>query len=188
MPRKPETLSPNEKVRIALECLTLEATGESNASKIVAQEYNLSSRAVTALKTQALEAIQQAFEPKVTSLSKTIDRHLISRNLDALLGTAASRDQNPSPLEEHEGEEEREEDTLLDEVWEKIQDHNSSADEKKRIYPTSTALAKITGLRPDLVQGWLDEHEAEVDEHAQEFRITPGSNKGKRDLKALLGL
>jgi hypothetical protein len=77
---------------------------------------------------------------------------------------------------------------LLDEVWEKIQDYNSSAEEKKRIYPTSTALAKLTGLRPDLAQGWLDEHEAKIDEHAQAFHITPGSNKGKRDLKALLGI
>lgn len=180
MPRKSDDLTPDEKARIALECLVLELSGDDDASKTVANLYDISPRAVTTLKNQALSGIRSAFEPK-SQISEKVDRATISKRLDSLLGSPESS--NTDSEFEHEPPENSDE--ILDGIWNRILEFNST--NEKKIFPGKSILTKISGLSESIVDKWFQQHKTEIDNHVQENRLNPLINRGKRNYKELLG-
>lgn len=177
MPRKPESLTLDEKIRIAIGILALESFEKTNPAKTIAERFDIPTKTATTLRNQAYEAVKEAFLPKVVSTSKESDIDTLLRGLDKLVGSPTSQEEIEVDATATSAK--------LDEIWKKIKEYNSSND--KKIYPSSSVLSKVSNLSDDAVASWLDEHQSEVKEHIEEFALNSVMNKGKRNISSLLG-
>ena len=190
MPRNSNDLSPTEKVKVALDCLHRELLGDSNASKTVAQKYDLSTRSVTILKNQALELLQKGFNPSTApapAVSASINDRALDQALNFLLSSPGAREGQAEDLDS-EGEDGS--GLTIDQVFVAIVDYNKSKKEPP-IYVSQGILQKISGQSTAEVKLWFAEHEQEVNKHNAKYEMTPVTNRRiKRgfDYKMELGL
>lgn len=190
MPRNSNDLSPTEKVKVALDCLHRELLGDANASKTVAQKYDLSTRSVTALKNQALEILQKGFDlptPAASQIATSINDKTLDQALNLLLNSSPTR---KVPVEEAESELEDEDGITIEQVFNAIADYNKSKKEPP-LYISQGILQKISGQSVADVKLWFAEHEQEINQHNAKYELTPVTNRRlKRDFdyKAELGL
>lgn len=180
MPRNSNTLSPTEKVKVALDCLHRELLGDLNASKMVAQKYDLSTRSVTTLKHQALDILQQGFSPSTTAAATSatsIHEQALNQALNMLLSSSPT-----SERQHEESESEQEADGItIDAVFAAIVAYNKSKREPP-IYISQGILQKISGQSAAEVKVWLAQHEPEVNGHNTKYNLTPITNRRiKRD-------
>ncbi|MCY7322763.1 MAG: hypothetical protein LH660_13415 [Phormidesmis sp. CAN_BIN36] len=190
MPRNSNDLSSTEKVKVALDCLHRELLGDANASKTVAQKYDLSTRSVTALKNQALEILQKGFNPSTLTspaIAASVNDKTLDQALNFLLSSPETRD---VPMEESESEQEDEDGITIEQVFAAIADYNKSKKEPP-LYISQGILQKISGQSAAEVKLWFAEHEQEVNQHNSKYELTPITNRRiKRgfDYKKELGL
>ncbi len=190
MPRNSNDLSATEKVKVALDCLHRELLGDANASKTVAQKYDLSTRSVTTLKNQALEILQKGFNPSTpvsSAIAASINDKALDQALNLLLNTSTTRDVH---TEEPESEREDADGITIDEVFAAIVDYNKSKKEPP-LYISQGILQKISGQSVAEVKLWFAKHEQEVNQHNAKYELTPITNRRLKrgfDYKAELGL
>ncbi|MBW4541354.1 MAG: hypothetical protein KME43_19775 [Myxacorys chilensis ATA2-1-KO14] len=190
MPRNSNTLSSTEKVKVALDCLHRELLGDTNASKTVAQKYDLSTRAVTTLKHQALDILQQGFNPSTPAASTSatsVNDQTLDQALNMLLSSSPTsevqQEELESELEEADG-------ITIEKVFAAIVAYNKSKQEPP-IYISQGILQKISGQSAAEVKVWFAQHELEINEHNAKYDLTPITNRRiKRDFnyKEELGL
>ena len=190
MSRNSNDLSPTEKVKVALDCLHRELLGDANASKTVAQKYDLSTRSVTALKNQALEILQKGFNPSTpasSTIATSINDQTLDQALNFLLNSPSNKDVQ---IEESESELEDGDGITIDQVFAAIVDYNKSKKEPP-IYLSQGILQKISGQSVADVKLWFADHEQEINQHNTKHDLTPVTNRRiKRDFnyKEELGL
>ncbi|PSB20691.1 hypothetical protein C7B65_07280 [Phormidesmis priestleyi ULC007] len=190
MTRNSNDLSATEKVKVALDCLHRELSGDANASKTVAQKYDLSTRSVTTLKNQALEILQKGFNPSTpvsSAIAASINDKALDQALNLLLNTSTTRDVH---TEEPESEREDADGITIDEVFAAIVDYNKSKKEPP-LYISQGILQKISGQSVAEVKLWFAKHEQEVNQHNEKYELTPITNRRLKrgfDYKAELGL
>ena len=190
MPRNSNDLSPTQKVKVALDCLHRELLGDPNASKTVAQKYDLSTRSVTALKNQALEILQKGFNPAtpaVSTIAASINDKTLDQALNSLFSSPATREE---PTEEPESELEDVYGIEIDEVFAAIVEYNKAKKEPP-VYISQGILQKISGQSVAEVKLWFADHEQAVNQHNTKYELTPITNRRIRrgfDYKAELGL
>jgi hypothetical protein len=177
MPRNSNTLSPTEKVKVALDCLHRELLGDPNASKTVAQKYDLSTRSVTVLKQQALDILQQGFSPSTTPAATphraSIHEQTLDQALNALFNSPPTTE---AQREEPEAEQDEAEGITIDEVFAAIVAYNKAKKEPP-IYISQGILQKISGQSASEVKVWFAQHESEVSAHNAKYDLTPITNR-----------
>lgn len=183
MPRNSHDLSATEKVKVALDCLHRELLGDPNASKTVAQKYDLSTRAVTTLKHQALDLLQQGFSAAASAAATSaaaINDHTLDQALNALLSTASTSAGQPEVPASDRAEAVG---ITLDQVFAAIVAYNKLKKEPP-IYVSQGILQKLSAQSVAEVKLWFAQHESEVSGHNAKYDLTPITNRRiKRDFK-----
>ncbi len=190
MSRNSNDLSPTEKIKVALDCLHRELLGDSNASKTVAQKYDLSTRSVTILKNQALEILKTGFSPSTVAdavVAASVNDHALDQALNSLLSSSGSKELQTGELD---SEQEDATGITIEQVFAAIVEYNKSKKEPP-IYISQGIVQKISGQPTADIKGWFEEHEQEINKHNARYELTPVTNRRiKRgfNYKAELGL
>jgi hypothetical protein len=167
-------ISLEDKVKIALDAIIGDVFGRGSAE--VAQKYSgVSTRAVTALKNQALAAIRDSFAggsqaPAATGMS---DEEL-SAGLDRLLGS------NPSAIEDGDDDEEQPERTLeLGEIVTAIMKYNDRAakEGKQRIYISRAIAQDVAHHTLKEIDEYFGANKKAIDDHNLKHELKRNSNR-----------
>ncbi|MBW4421213.1 MAG: hypothetical protein KME13_18590 [Myxacorys californica WJT36-NPBG1] len=198
MPRSINELHPDEKTTIALATIHLELAGDSDASKTVAKDFDVSPRGVTVLRNSALEAIKTYFsgESSTPATSGIASQELKAR-LRLLIGSGKANPSNESNSEtESPSPEEKEEPTKLepldlDEVFNAIVEYNRSEEGQFKIYPSSAILSHVSNQDKKFADAWAKENKDKTKALIEEFNLNVRTNVSipkDIDLREELGL
>jgi hypothetical protein len=193
MARKIDELSAAEKVEVALQTLFAEIHGDPEASKTVASEYSLSTRAVTRLKNQALQFLKGGFEGSASAEEKKLDLSASSKKIRNLIADQIKSDVSSATSVEQEEEDETEEheELSIDTVFSAIKSYNESKDSQFKIYPSVSILQAISGQSKSFVEAWAKENKAQTDAVVKKFNLNKRTNMQiptDINLRAELGL
>jgi hypothetical protein len=187
MPQK--KLSPAEKSKIALSAIVGEVLGKSTTE--VGAQFGVSAKAVTAIKKQALDAIQQSFygvQAQTSSPTGLSDKE-VSARLDKLLGNieassplssrAAATDPptlpSPSAVDDRRDEEEL---IPIDEIVAAIQQYNNATESGRKIYISRAIVAEISPHPTKEIEDFFTKHKAQIDAHNEKHELKRSTNRG----------
>jgi ribosomal protein S13 len=161
-------ISAEVKVKIALEAIIGEVMGRSSAE--IAQRYpDVSTRAVTQLKNQALGAIRSAFTEEQSGVAVApLSEEEISAGLDRLLGSASAKD-------------EAEPDSSLEvsAIVSAIMKYNDRAGkgETPRIYISKAIVQEFGHQDIGEINEYFVEHKGEIDKHNLKHDLKRTTNR-----------
>jgi ribosomal protein S13 len=165
-------ISTEDKVKIALDAIIGEVFGKSSAD--IAQKYsNVSTRAVTALKNQALAAIQDAFSGNHQSpASAGVTDEDISAGISRLLGSGAVHDDS-------DDDDEAEESFDVGQIVEALMKYNDRAakENKQRIYISRTIAQEFAPHPVKEADEYFKAHKKAIDDHNLKHDLKRNSNR-----------
>jgi hypothetical protein len=162
----------DDKVKIALDAIIGEVFGKSSAE--VAQKYpGVSTRAVTALKNQALNAIQDAFSGngQAPAASAVTDEE-ISAGINRLLGSTSAR-------EEADDDDDSDESIEVGQIVEAMMKYNDRAakENKQRIYISRTIAQEVAPHPIKEADDYFRAHKKAIDDHNLKHNLKRNSNR-----------
>jgi hypothetical protein len=162
----------DDKVKIALDAIIGEVFGKSSAE--VAQKYpGVSTRAVTALKNQALNAIQDAFSGNGQSPAASgVTDEEISAGINRLLGGNPSR-------EEADDDDDDDESIEVGQIVEAMMKYNDRAakENKQRIYISRTIAQEVAPHSIKEADDYFRAHKKAIDDHNLKHNLKRNSNR-----------
>jgi hypothetical protein len=166
-------ISLEDKVKIALDAIIGEVFGRGSAE--VAQKYSgVSTRAVTALKNQALEAIRDSFAGgSQTSVATGMSDEELSAGLDRLLGGS------PARTEDGDDEEQSEPTLEVGEIVTAIMKYNDRAakEGKQRIYISRTIVQDVAHHSLKELDEYFGGNKKAIDAHNLKHELKRNSNR-----------
>jgi hypothetical protein len=177
-------ISLDDKVKIALDAIIGEVFGKGSAD--IAQKYSgVSTRAVTALKQQALNAIRDSFAGSTQApISVGISDKQISAGITRLLGTSSAIVEDPEESEiAEDGDDEQAEDSIpVEQIVTAMMKYNDRAakSNKQRIYISRTIAQEFAPHSAKEADEYFKENKKAIDTHNTKHDLKRHSN---RDLK-----
>jgi hypothetical protein len=180
-------ISLDDKVKIALDAIIGEVLGKGSAD--IAQKYSgVSTRAVTALKQQALDAIRDSFTGSTQApVSAGISDKQISAGITRLLGSssAIAEDTEESEIAEETeaGDDEQAEESIpVEQIVTAMMKYNDRAakSNKQRIYISRTIAQEFAPHSTKEADEYFKENKKAIDAHNMKHALKRHSN---RDLK-----
>jgi hypothetical protein len=180
-------ISLDDKVKIALDAIIGEVFGKGSAD--IAQKYSgVSTRAVTALKQQALNAIRDSFAGSTQApISAGISDKQISAGITRLLGSSSAIAADPEESEiaadaEAGGDDQAEESIPVEQIVTAIMKYNDRAakSNKQRIYISRTIAQEFAPHSAKEADEYFKENKKAIDAHNNKHELKRHSN---RDLK-----
>jgi hypothetical protein len=184
-------ISLDDKVKIALDAIIGEVFGKGSAE--IAQKYSgVSTRAVTALKQQALDAIRDSFAGSTqTPISAGISDKQISAGITRLLGSNPAIEEETEdgkqvkesiPVKETEDGEQVEESIPVNQIVMAMMKYNDRAakSNKQRIYISRTIAQEFSPHSVKEADEYFKENKKVIDAHNTKHDLKRHSN---RDLK-----
>ncbi|MBI4784581.1 MAG: hypothetical protein HY785_25190 [Oscillatoriophycideae cyanobacterium NC_groundwater_1537_Pr4_S-0.65um_50_18] len=173
-------LTPAEKSKIALGAIVGEVLGKSTSE--VGAQFGVSAKAVTTLRKQALDAIQQSFYGVQTQAPSTgLSDEEVSARLEKLLGNEkVSSVSSPASYRAekfNDDELEDEEPISIDEIVSAIQEYNNTAGSKKKIYISRAIVAEVSPHSTKELESYFSEHKAEIDAHIEKHGLKRSTNR-----------
>jgi hypothetical protein len=171
-------ISIDDKMKIALDALIGEVFGRSSAE--IAQKYSgVSTRAVTALKQQALDAIRDSFAGSTQApVSVGISDKQISAGITRLMGGSLSIAQDTEGVDE----EETEDSIAVEQIVTAMMKYNDRAakSNKQRIYISRTIAQEFAPHSAKEADEYFKENKKAIDAHNTKHHLKRHSN---RDIK-----
>jgi hypothetical protein len=180
-------ISLDDKVKIALDAIIGEVFGKGSAE--IAQKYSgVSTRAVTALKQQALNAIRDSFAGSTQApVSAGISDKQISAGITRLLGSSSAIAEDPEESEIAEdteaGDDEPAEQSIpVEQIVTAMMKYNDRAakSNKQRIYISRTIAQEFAPHSAKEADEYFKENKKAIDAHNTKHDLKRHSN---RDLK-----
>ncbi|HEY9627916.1 MAG TPA: hypothetical protein V6C84_11490 [Coleofasciculaceae cyanobacterium] len=170
-------LTPAEKSKIALGAIVGEVLGKSTSE--VGAQFGVSAKAVTTIRKQALDAIQQSFYGVQTqAVSSGLSDDEVSARLEKLLGNEkVSSVSLPASNKADKDELEDEEPISIDEIVSAIQEYNNTAGSKKKIYISRAIVAEVFPHSTKELESYFSEHKAEIDAHIEKHGLKRSTNR-----------
>jgi ribosomal protein S13 len=170
-------ISVDDKVKIALDAIIGEVLGKSSAD--IAQKYpGVSTRTVTMLKNQALEAIRDAFAGN-NQAPDAISEQEISAGIARLMGSRLSSE------EEVENEDEQPEQSLeVGQIVAAIMKYNDRAakDDQQRIYISRAIAQEFSPHSVQDADDYFKENKKAIDAHNAKHDLKRHSNRALKGL------
>jgi hypothetical protein len=171
-------ISLDDKVKIALDAIIGEVFGKGSAD--IAQKYSgVSTRAVTALKQQALDAIRDSFAGSTQApVSAGISDKQISAGITRLLGNSSAIAEDT----EDDGGEQVEESIQVEQIVTAMMKYNDRAakSNKPRIYVSRTIAQEFAPHSAKEADEYFKENKKAIDAHNTKHDLKRHSN---RDIK-----
>jgi hypothetical protein len=165
-------ISTEDKVKIALDAIIGEVFGKSSSE--VAQKYpGVSTRAVTALKNQALGAIQDTFSSNGQSTaSAAVTDEEISAGINRLLGSSASFD-------ESDDDDDADESIEVSQIVEAMMKYNDRAakENKQRIYISRTIAQEFAPHSVKEADEYFKANKKAIDDHNNKHNLKRNTNR-----------
>ncbi|MBI4738759.1 hypothetical protein HY772_04280 [Candidatus Woesearchaeota archaeon] len=173
-------LTPAEKSKIALGAIVGEVLGKSTSE--VGAQFGVSAKAVTTIRRQALDAIQQSFYGVQTqAVSSGLSDDEVSARLEKLLGHEKVSSVSPPASNKAEkldkDEPEDEEPISIDEIVSAIQEYNNTAGSKKKIYISRAIVAEVFPHSTKELESYFSEHKAEIAAHIEKHGLKRSTNR-----------
>jgi hypothetical protein len=171
-------ISLDDKVKIALDAIIGEVFGRSSAE--IAQKYSgVSTRAVTALKQQALDAIRDSFAGSTQApVAAGISDKQISAGITRLLGNSSTIEEDTEEVDDEQAE-----DSIpVEQIVSAMMKHNDRAakSNKQRIYISRTIAQEFASHSAKEADEYFKENKKAIDAHNTKHDLKRHSN---RDLK-----
>jgi cytochrome c551/c552 len=172
-------ISAEDKVKIALDAIIGEVFGKSSSE--VAQKYpGVSTRAVTALKNQALGAIQDTFSGNGQApASAAVSDEEISAGINRLLGS------NSSSFEESDDEDEEQDEVEVSQIVEAMMKYNDRAakENKQRIYISRTIAQELAPHSVKEADEFFKANKKAIDDHNNKHNLKRNTNRALKGQK-----
>jgi predicted transcriptional regulator len=171
-------ISLDDKVKIALDAIIGEVFGKGSAE--TAQKYSgVSTRAVTALKQQALDAIRDSFAGSTQApVSVGISDKQISAGITRLLGNSSAIEENTE-----EGDDEQVEDAVsVEQIVTAMMKYNDRAakSNKQRIYISRTIAQEFAPHSAKEADEYFKENKKAIDAHNNKHDLRRNTNRALR--------
>jgi predicted transcriptional regulator len=168
-------ISLDDKVKIALDAIIGEVFGKGSAE--IAQKYSgVSTRAVTALKQQALDAIRESFAGSTQApVSAGISDKQISAGITRLLGTSAAIEEDIE-----DGEDEQAEEAIpVEQIVTAMMKYNDRAakSNKQRIYISRTIAQEFAPHPAKEADEYFKANKKAIDAHNTKHDLKRHSNR-----------
>ena len=185
----PKKLSPAEKTKIALSAIVGDVRKKS--PKDIGIQFGVSANIVKALRTQAVDAIQQYFygvqEQIPLSPAAGLSDEEVSARLDKLIGTNVSSSSSLPPATPPTAsasisatDEKREDEELIpvEEIVTAIQEYNNATKTEKKIYISRAVVAEVSPHPTKEIDGYFMENKAQIDAHNEKHELKRNTNRG----------
>jgi hypothetical protein len=170
-------ISLDDKVKIALDAIIGEVFGKGSAD--IAQKYSgVSTRAVTALKQQALDAIRDSFAGSTQApVSVGISDKQISAGITRLLGSSSTIAQDTEEMDE-----ETEDSVSVDQIVTAMMKYNDRAvkSNKQRIYISRTIAQEFSPHSAKEADEYFKENKKVIDTHNNKHDLRRNTNRALR--------
>jgi predicted RND superfamily exporter protein len=171
-------ISLDDKVKIALDAIIGEVFGKGSAE--IAQKYSgVSTRAMTALKQQALDAIRDSFAGSTQApVSVGISDKQISAGITRLLGSSSTIAQDTEEVDE----EETEDSISVEQIVTAMMKYNDRAakSNKQRIYISRTIAQEFAPHSVKEADEYFKENKKAIDAHNNKHDLRRNTNRALR--------
>jgi hypothetical protein len=168
-------ISLDDKVKIALDAIIGEVFGKGSAE--IAQKYSgVSTRAVTALKQQALTAIRDSFAGTTQApVSAGISDKQISAGITRLLGSSSAIEED----KEEGNDEQAEESIPVEQIVTAMMKYNDRAakSNKQRIYISRTIAQEFAPHSTKEADEYFKENKKAIDAHNNKHELKRNTNR-----------
>jgi hypothetical protein len=171
-------ISLDDKVKIALDAIIGEVFGKGSAD--IAQKYSgVSTRAVTALKQQALEAIRDSFAGSTQApASVGISDKQISAGITRLLGSSSVVERDTEDIDDENAE-----DSIpVEQIVTAMMKYNDRAakSNKQRIYISRTIAQEFAPHSAKEADEYFKENKKAIDAHNNKHELMRNTNRALR--------
>jgi ribosomal protein S13 len=171
-------ISLDDKVKIALDAIIGEVFGKSSAE--IAQKYSgVSTRAVTALKQQALDAIRESFVGSTqVPVSAGISDKQISAGITRLLGINSAVEEDIEEVDKEQAEES----VPVEQIVTAMMKYNDRAakSNKQRIYISRTIAQEFAPHSAKEADEYFKENKKAIDAHNNKHELMRNTNRALR--------
>jgi hypothetical protein len=171
-------ISIDDKMKIALDALIGEVFGKSSAE--IAQKYSgISTRAVTALKQQALDAIRDSFTDSTQApVSVGISDKQISAGITRLLGSSSAAERDTEDVDDENAEDS----IAVEQIVTAMMKYNDRAakSNKQRIYISRTIAQEFAPHSAKEADEYFKENKKAIDAHNSKHELMRNSNRALR--------